>query len=115
MDWKTEKVKRSDKAKVKHTGFDQLKDNKNSVGDKLGDQKDTVGDKSKDQKMDFAGRLPMSSTPVSVKTNKRYLYLLTETKLISYLLNVIKILLYVLGMNKQLIFQSQIVILVILA
>lgn len=67
MAGETEEVKRSDKAKVRDTGVDKSKDKKSSVGDNLGDRKDTVGDKSEDQKMDFAGRLPVSSTPMSVK------------------------------------------------
>lgn len=67
MAGETEEVKSSDKAKVKDTGVDKSKDMKNTVGDNLGDQKDIVGDKSEDQKMDFAGRLPVSSTPMSVK------------------------------------------------
>lgn len=67
MAGETEEVKMSDKAKVKDTGVDKSKENKNTVGDKLEDQKDPVGDKSEDQKMDFAGRLPVSSTPMSVR------------------------------------------------
>lgn len=65
--WGDRGIKRSDKAKVRDTGVDKSKDKKSSVGDNLGDRKDTVGDKSEDQKMDFAGRLPVSSTPMSVK------------------------------------------------